>query len=59
MLTLVEGSLSYIRETAAHHPHGTVTHHHGGEDHLAHLEGPFHEAAAAIHKRMHEMGIPH
>jgi hypothetical protein len=58
MLTLVEGSLAYIRQTAPRHPHGRVTHHHGEEDHLAHLEAPFHEEAA-IPERMHEMGISH
>lgn len=59
MLTLVEGGLSYIRNMASHHPHGTVTHHHHDDDHQHYLEEPFHEAAAAIHKRMHQMGIPH
>lgn len=59
MLTLVEGGLSYIRSMAPLHPHGTVTHHHGREDHQAYLEEPFHQAAAAIHRRMHELGIPH
>ncbi|MFL5804355.1 MAG: CehA/McbA family metallohydrolase [Roseiflexaceae bacterium] len=59
MLTLIEGNLAYIRNTAAHEPRGHVTHHHGEEDHLAFLERPFHEAAAAIHRRMHELGIAH
>jgi len=59
MLTLIEGGLAYIRHTAPHHPRGTVTHHHGEDDHLAYLERPFHEAAAAIHRRMHELGIAH
>jgi hypothetical protein len=59
MLTLIDGSLGYIRHTAAHDPPGTATHHHGEEDHLAFLERPFHQAAAAIHKRMHELGIAH
>jgi hypothetical protein len=59
MLTLVEGSLAYIRHTAAHDAPGTVTHHHGEADHAAFLERPFHEAAAAIHRRMHELGIAH
>ncbi|MDP6081243.1 MAG: hypothetical protein QF435_14315 [Arenicellales bacterium] len=30
-----------------------------GWDALAFLEGPFHDAAAAIHQRMHQLGIPH
>ena len=34
MLTLIEGGLSYIQQTARHHEHGTVTHHHGEDDHL-------------------------
>jgi hypothetical protein len=59
MLTLIEGSLSYIREIAPHYPPGTVTHHHGEEDHRAYLERPFHEAREAIHRRRHELGIPH
>jgi len=59
MLTLIDGSLSYIRHTAAHYPRGSITHHHGEADHQAFLERPFHEAVAAIHRRMHELGIPH
>ncbi|MBI4553301.1 MAG: CehA/McbA family metallohydrolase [Candidatus Latescibacteria bacterium] len=59
MLTLVEGGLAYIRHTAAHYPSGSVTHHHGEDDHLAYLERPFLEAQKAIHQRMHELGIAH
>ncbi len=59
MLTLIEGSLAYIRQTAQHHPPGSVLHHHGEADHIDFLERPFHEAAEAIHRRMHELGIPH
>ena len=59
MLTLIEGGLSYIRKTARHHHPDSVTHHHGEDDHLAFLERPFMEAAEAIHKRMHQLGIPH
>jgi hypothetical protein len=58
MLTLVQGGLDYIRHRSPHY-HGEVTHHHGEHDHLAYLERPFQEAMAAIHKRMHELGIPH
>ena len=36
-----------------------VTHHHGEADHLAYLERPFLEAQAAIHQRMHQLGIAH
>ncbi len=59
MLTLADGSLTHIRETALHDRPGTVTHHHGEDDHLAFLERPFHEAAEAIHRRLHRFGIPH
>ncbi len=59
MLTLLEGNLTYIRETAALHQPGTVTHHHGEDDHLAYLERPFLEAREAIHRRMHQLGISH
>ena len=59
MLTLIDGDLQYIRRTAARHEPGTATHHHGEEDHLAYLERPFIEAREAIHRRMHQLGIPH
>jgi hypothetical protein len=58
LLTLVDGGLDYIRRHARLHREG-VTHHHGEDDHLAYLERPFHQAAAAIHERMHQLGIPH
>ena len=60
MLTLIDGSVQYIRHHAAHDEHDhAVTHHHGHDDHVAWLEEPFHEAAAAIHRRMHALGIAH
>jgi hypothetical protein len=59
MLTLVDGCISYIRQTSRQHRPGEVTHHHGEEDHRAYLERPFVEARAAIHRRMHHYGIPH
>jgi hypothetical protein len=52
MLTLVNGSLDYVRHTATRHRHGGVTHHHGESDHLAYLERPFHEAAAVLSERL-------
>jgi len=52
MQTLVEGSLGYIRELSHQHAPGTVTHHHGGDDHLAYLERPFIEALAALEERL-------
>lgn len=59
MLTLIEGGLAFIHERAAHYPQASVTHHHGEGDHLAWLERPFQEAIQAIHRRMHDLGIPH
>ena len=59
MLTMIEGGLSYIRQTATRAEPGEVTHHHGEEDHQAFLERPYLEAQAAIHKRMHKLGIAH
>jgi len=59
MLTLIDGSLTYIRKHSRRHPTGQVTHHHGEADHQAYLERPFLEAQAALHKRLHEAGIAH
>jgi len=59
MLTLLNGGIDYIRTRSPQWKPGTVTHHHGHEDHLAFLEEPFREAISAIHKRMHDLGIPH
>jgi hypothetical protein len=59
MLTLIEGSLAYLREASPQYPPDRVTHHHGGPDHLEYLEEPFHQARQALHQRMHAMGIPH
>ncbi|MGH2344961.1 MAG: CehA/McbA family metallohydrolase, partial [Chloroflexota bacterium] len=56
MLTLIDGSLSYIRELSPRYRPGTVTHHHGEHDHQAYLERPFLEAQMEIHRRMHERG---
>jgi hypothetical protein len=52
MLTLVEGSLTYIHELSHQHAPGTVTHHHGEEDHMAYLERPFLEAREALRRRL-------
>jgi len=59
MLTLIEGGLSYIQQSARHYEHGTTTHHHGEADHIEYLSRPFQEAREAIHQRMHKLGIPH
>jgi hypothetical protein len=57
MLTLIDGSLTYIRELSSRDQPGTVTHHHREADHQAYLERPFLEAQAAIHRRMHDLGL--
>lgn len=59
MLTLLDGSLQHIRQRAPQWRPGTTTHHHGEADHQAFLERPFHEAVAALHRKLHEHGIPH
>ena len=59
MITLAEGSLSYIRNTARHYNPNHTTHHHGEENHLEFLERPFQEAIRTLHQRMHDLGIPH
>lgn len=59
MLTLVEGGLAYLRQRSRQYPEADVTHHHGRADHLAYLEEPFLEARATLHRRMHQLGIPH
>ena len=52
MLSLIDVSLAYIRESALRLPSGSVTHHHGGLDHQAHLEHPFLEARDALNRRL-------
>ena len=58
MLTMVEGDLAYIRESSGQYKPGTVTHHHGEDDHIAFLQRPFIEARDAIRARMRELGVP-
>ena len=52
MLTLIDGDLSYIEQSAGVRPVGSVTHRHGEDDHLAYLQRPFLEARNAILSRM-------
>jgi hypothetical protein len=59
MLTLVEGSLQYVRELSPRRRPGTALHHHGEPDHQAYLERPFLEAREALHQRLHRLGLPH
>jgi hypothetical protein len=51
MLTLLHGGLEHIRQRSRQHLPGSVTHHHGEEDHLAYLERPLLEAIEAIQAR--------
>jgi hypothetical protein len=53
MLTLLHGGLDYIRRRAPVHTPGSVTHHHGEEDHQSYLERPFHEALEAVRRHSH------
>jgi hypothetical protein len=59
MLTMVDGCLSYIRQSSWQHEPHTVTHPHGEADHLAYLERPFLEAREALHRLMHRHGVAH
>lgn len=59
MLTLLDGSLQYMRRRAPQWKPGTTTHHHGEDDHQAFLERPFQEAISAVHRKLHQHGIPH
>ena len=52
MLTLVGGSLEYIRHLSPQWPSANVTHHHGEPDHQAFLERPFREAQDALRARL-------
>ena len=57
MLKLIEGGMSYIEETAARHTPGTVTHHHGEDDHLAFLHRPYIQARNLINQRIKNSGL--
>jgi hypothetical protein len=59
MVTLLEGSLAYIRTRSRQARPESITHFHGEADHQAFLERPFQEALQAIHTRLHELGMPH
>jgi hypothetical protein len=54
MLTLIEGSLGYIRERAVRYPPSYATHHHGEDDHLSYLERPFLEARGLLERRLED-----
>jgi hypothetical protein len=48
---LIQGGLAYVRGTRSHYPTGSVTHHHGHDDHQGYLEAPFQEALAMLRLR--------
>ena len=52
MLTLVGGSLEYIRNLSPQWRPSSVTHHHGETDHQAYLERPFLQAQTALRARL-------
>jgi hypothetical protein len=52
LLTLIEGSLAYVRGRAVRYPPGYATHHHGEADHQAVLERPFLEAKRRVQERL-------
>jgi hypothetical protein len=56
MLTLIEGSLGYIRHRSTGYPGSRVTHHHGEDDHLAYLERPFLQARDVLQRRLDGAG---
>ena len=57
MLTVFEGDMSFMRNITHQHEHGSVTHHHGQDDHLEYLSKPFIEARNAVLKKMEKYGI--
>lgn len=56
VLTVVDGALAYVREMTRQYPPGTVTHHHGHDDHMAYLERPFLEAQQKLNERLSVAG---
>lgn len=54
MLTLLHGGIEHIRTQSRQYAPGSITHHHGLDDHLGYLEKPFHEAIEALERRMRE-----
>jgi hypothetical protein len=58
LLTLIQGGLEYVRYNAPSYPQGTVTHHHGLDDHRSFLEAPFLEALTALRDRYPDLAFP-
>jgi len=59
MLTLIQGSLTYIRHHSLQSTDRSVVHPHGHPDHMAYLERPLQEAERILHQRLHQLGIAH
>jgi hypothetical protein len=57
MLNLIDGCLSYIDNSAPYWEPGTITHHHGEDDHQAWLRRPFLDARSAVEKRLAQHGL--
>ena len=55
MLAVLDGSMRYIEAGSLQHRHGTVTHHHGEDDHIAYLKRPFLEAQELVEERLRRM----
>jgi len=55
MLSVLDGSMRYIEAGSLQHRHGTVTHHHGEDDHIAYLKRPFMEAQELVEERLRRM----
>jgi len=54
MLTLIEGSLRYVKGLSPQHHEVDVSHHHAEQDHIAHLSRPLEEARARILARLQD-----
>ena len=52
MLKTIQGNLLYINNTAPHHQHGKITHHHGEKNHIEYLSRPLLEAEKKIKDRI-------
>lgn len=52
MMTLIDGSLTYVKNLSPQHVSGRATHHHGEVDHMAHLALPFEQAKDRLAERM-------
>jgi hypothetical protein len=55
MLTLIDGSVQYIRSMSPQHG-SEVVHHHTGQDHVDHLVRPLEEARSTILRRIGDIG---